>query len=170
MPLERDLIIMKHNNYSPKIYTTMTMVKVNNRPALRTFNGLVHELFNDFENSFGPLNQTGVRNIPAVNIIENPEGYHAELQAPGRKKEFFTIGVEKNQLTIGYNEEKNEAQGDWKQIRKEFSLDNFKRVFNLDENIIDAENIQARYEDGLLKVFLPKKAEQKAVTRSIQIQ
>jgi HSP20 family protein len=146
------------------------MVKVNNRPGLRTFNGLVNELFNDFENSLGTFNPAGVRNAPAVNIIETAEGFHAELQAPGRKKEHFTIGVEKNQLTIGYNEEKNEPQGDWKQIRKEFTLDNFKRVFNLDETVLDTENIQARYEDGLLKIFLPKKAEQKPAIRSIQIQ
>ncbi len=147
----------------------MTMVKVNNRPALRSFNGLVHELFNDFENSFGPLTAGGARNLPAVNIIENAEGYHAELLAPGRNKEKFTLAVEKNQLTIGYNEEKNETPADLKQIRKEFTLGNFKRVFSLDETV-DAENIQARYEDGLLKVFLPKKAEQKPATRAIQIQ
>lgn len=147
----------------------MTMVKVNNRPALRSFNGLVNELFNDFENSFGPLTNGGVRNHPAVNILENAEGYHAELLAPGRNKEKFTIAVEKNQLTIGYNEEKAETPADLKQIRNEFTLGNFKRVFNLDETV-DAENIQARYEDGLLKVFLPKKAEQKPATRAIQIQ
>jgi HSP20 family protein len=148
---------------------TMTMVKVNNRPAFRTFNGLVNELFNDLENTLAPNAGNAVRNLPAVNIIETNEGYHAELLAPGRKKENFSLGIEKNQLTVAYNEEKAEGQPEWKQIRKEFTLGNFKRTFNLDENI-DSDNIQAKYEDGLLKLFLPKKAELKPVARNIEVQ
>ena len=147
----------------------MTMVKVGNRPAFRTFNGLVHELFNDFENSLVPFSGVTTSNQPSVNIIENTEGYHAEMLAPGRKKENFAIGVEKNQLTISYAEEKVATPAEWKEIRKEFNLGNFKRTFTLDEKI-DSDNIQAKYEDGILKIFLPKKAELKPVSRNIAVQ
>ena len=147
----------------------MTTLKVTNRPAIRTFNGLVNELFNDLEQSFVPFAGNITRHYPAINIIENNDGYHAELLAPGRKKELFAIGIEKNQLTISYEEPKTEATAEYKQIRREFTLGNFKRTFTLDENI-DSERIQARYEDGLLKLFLPKKMELKPVTRSIQVQ
>jgi HSP20 family protein len=145
------------------------MVKLSNRPAIRTFNGLVNELFNDLENTMAPFNATMNGNLPPVNIIETAEGFHAELLAPGRKREKFSMAIEKNQLTISYNDEKTANPSEWKQIRREYNLPNFKRTFNLDENI-DSENIQAKYEDGLLKIFLPKRIDLKPVARNIEIQ
>jgi HSP20 family protein len=47
-------------------------------------------------------------------------------------------------------------------VRKEFSYKSFKRSFTLDEKI-DAENIQAKYENGVLKLELPKKRLRKPV-------
>ncbi len=144
------------------------MVKVNNHPALRNWNGVVNELFSELEKSFSPHVPQN-KSVPAVNIVENADGFHLELLAAGRKKEGFTLGIENNQLTIQYNEEKQETPADWKQIRREFSSGSLKRTFNLDESI-DSENIQAKYEDGLLKVFLPKKPELKPLSRTVQIQ
>ncbi len=144
------------------------MVKVNNHPALRNWNGVVNELFSELEKSLVPAVSQN-KSVPAVNIAENNEGFHLELLAAGRKKEGFNLGLENGQLTISYSEEKQETPAEVKQIRREFGLGNFKRTFNLDETI-DAENIQAKYEDGLLKVFLPKKAELKPLSRTVQIQ
>jgi HSP20 family protein len=146
------------------------MVKLNNRPTLKTWNGLVNELFNDLEQNFAPtLQKANQRPFPAVNIIETPEGFHAELLAAGRKKENFGIKVENNQLIISYEQEKTERPAEWKQIRNEFNLGNFSRSFTFDETV-DTANIQAKYEDGLLKIFIPKKPEvkQAAVTISVQ--
>ena len=56
-----------------------------------------------------------------------------------------------------------------KNIRKEFSNKGFNRSFTLDEKI-DAANIVARYENGLLKVDLPKKEETKIASKEITIQ
>ena len=148
----------------------MTLVKVNNRPALKTWNGLVNELFNDLEKNLPVRSHvTSTRQWPAVNIIETAEGYHAEILAPGRKKELFKIEVENGQLILSYDSPEAERPADWKQIRNEFSIGNFKRVFNLDETV-NTEAIQAKYEEGLLKVFLPKKPELKPATRQIEIQ
>ncbi len=148
----------------------MTMVKLNNRPALKTWNGLVNELFNDLEQNLAPVvHQANNRAFPAVNIIETPDGFHAELLAAGRKKENFSIKVENNQLIVSYQEEKTERPADWKQIRNEFNLGNFSRSFTFDETI-ETTNIQAKYEDGLLKVFIPKKPEVKPATVTINVQ
>ena len=144
------------------------MVKVNNHPAFRNWNGVVNNLFSELEKSL-VSNVPQNKGVPAVNIVENAEGFHLELLAAGRKKDGFSLGIENKQLTINYNEEKQETPAEWKQIRNEYSLGNFKRSFHLDETI-DAENIQAKYEDGILKVFLPKKAELKPLTRNVQIQ
>lgn len=145
----------------------MTLVKVNNRPDVRTWNGLFNELFSDVEKSL-PLSRTGFHQ-PPVNIIETTEGYHAELLAPGRKKELFGIKVENNQLILSYEEEKQAVPEAWKQVRKEFNLSNFKRSFSLDDKI-DTNGIQAKYEDGVLKLFLPKKPELQPTSHNITIQ
>jgi HSP20 family protein len=146
----------------------MTMVKVNNHPALRNWNGVVNEIFSELEKSLAP-NVPQNKGVPAVNILENSEGFHIELLAAGRKKDGFSLAIENRQLTIHYNEENKETPAEWKQIHHEFSLGNFKRTFNLEETI-DADNIQAKYEDGILKVFMPKKAELKPIARTVQIQ
>jgi HSP20 family protein len=54
-------------------------------------------------------------------------------------------------------------------IRKEFSHRSFKRSFNLDEQV-DVENIAAKYENGVLKLHLPKKEATKPATKQINIQ
>jgi HSP20 family protein len=143
----------------------MTMIKVNN-PVQRNINSIFDELFNELP-AFG----RNINNLfaPAVNIVENAEAYHLELMAPGRNKEDFAIAVEKDLLTISYNaKEEAKAEG-LKSVRKEFSLQSFKRSFNLDEKI-NADDIQAKYENGILKLFLPKKAEVTQPAKSISIQ
>lgn len=146
----------------------MTLVKVNNRPAFKSWNGIVQELFNDLEKSLQtPAVSTYAS--PAVNIIENPEGFHLELLAPGCKKEGFDLNIEKNQITISYKGEKQEAPADQKLIRREFAVNDFKRTFMLNESI-DADNIQAKYEDGILKLLFPKKEELKPAPRTIEVQ
>jgi len=146
------------------------MVKLNNRPAFKTWNGLVNELFNDIEQNLAPaVHQATNRAFPAVNIIETPEGFHAELLAAGRKKENFSIKVENNQLVVNYEQEKTERPTEWKQIRNEFNIGNFSRSFTFDETV-DTNQIQAKYEDGLLKVFIPKKPEVKQAAVTINVQ
>lgn len=145
----------------------MTLMKVNNRPA-KTWNGLVNELFADFDQAFTRL--AAANNVlPAVNIVETEDAYHLEMQAPGRKKENFTLQLENDQLTLGYEDSTQTENTQYKTVRREFSVTNFKRVFNLGDTV-NAEGIAAKYEDGLLKVYLPKKEEVKPQTKMITIQ
>jgi HSP20 family protein len=106
---------------------------------------------------------------PAVNIVENNEAYHLELMAPGRNKEDFAVAVEKDLLTISYTAKEEVKVEGLKTVRKEYSLQSFKRSFNLDEKI-NADGIQAKYENGILKLYLPKKAEVTQPAKSISIQ
>jgi len=105
----------------------------------------------------------------ASSLLETPEGFHAELLAAGRKKENFSIKVENNQLVVNYEQEKTERPTEWKQIRNEFNIGNFSRSFTFDETV-DTNQIQAKYEDGLLKVFIPKKPEVKQAAVTINVQ
>lgn len=143
---------------------TMTLVKRN----YRAFDNLFEELFNNAANWGKDSNFT----LPSVNIHESNEGFDLELVAPGLSKEDFSITLEKGLLSIAYekkqdNEEKAE-EPNRKVLRREFSFSNFKRSFNLSEHI-DADKIEARYDNGILKLHLPKKEEVKVLPKQITI-
>lgn len=141
----------------------MTLVKNNFRPV--NFNSVFNELFNELP-AFA--DKAGL-NFPAVNIAETADAYHVELNAPGRNKEDFKINAENGLLTISYEKKEETKSEDVKHVRREFSLQGFKRSFSLDDKI-DVAGIQAKYENGLLKVLLPKKAEIKEAAKQITIQ
>ena len=88
---------------------------------------------------------------------------------PGRNKEDFKINAENGLLTVSYDKKEETKPEDVKNIRSEFSLQGFKRSFSLDDKI-DVTGIQAKYENGLLKVLLPKKEAVKESAKQITIQ
>src|SRR5258706_14947617 len=141
----------------------MTLVKNNFRPV--NFNSVFNELFNEFP-AFA--DKAGL-NFPPVNIAETNEAYHVELNAPGRNKEDFKINADKGLLTISYEKKEETKSEDVKTVRKEFSFQSFKRSFSLDDKV-DVTNIQAKYENGLLKILLPKKATIQEAATQITIQ
>ncbi len=143
----------------------MTMVKVHN-PVQKNLNSFIDEFFNELP-AFGKT----VNNLftPAANIVETPEAYHVELNVPGRNKEDFNITVDKGLLTISYEKKEETKNEDLKVVRREFSFQSFKRSFNLDDKI-NAEAIEAKYENGLLKLLLPKLREEQQPVKSITIQ
>jgi HSP20 family protein len=144
----------------------MTLVKLNNRSLPRTFDSVFNDLFNGWSGGFGDALQS----VP-VNVHETKDGYHLELNAPGLDKNDFKVNVEKDLLTISY-EKKEEAKSDdadYKTLRREFAYRSFKRSFTLQDNV-KAENIQAKYENGILKLYLPKTEPVQSSNRQINIQ
>ncbi len=142
----------------------MTLVKVNNRPFGNLFNDLLNE-FPVAARSFGQE----LFAFPQTNIHETPEAYHLELNAPGRSKEDFKIQVEQGLLTISFEKKEENTQTDeYKTIRREFEYKSFKRSFSVDDKI-EVDGIQAKYENGVLKLLLPKKEESKPSTKQINI-
>jgi len=144
----------------------MTLVKVNNNVP-RPFGNLVDELLNEFP-AFGKGWNGESFNFPPVNINETPDAYHIELSVPGRTKEDFKVNVENGLLTISYEKKEESKSEEHKTVRREFSYRSFKRSFSIDEHV-DAEAIQAKYENGLLKLLLPKKEQAKQSSRQINI-
>ena len=144
----------------------MTFVKAS-QPA-RHFGSILDNLIQEFPAYLGREVSQAFPSTPA-NIVETADGYHLELNAAGRNKEDFKVAVENGLLTISSEQKEEARSADLKQIRKEFALNPFKRSFSLDEKI-DAANIQAKYENGLLKLYLPKKEAVKAQPQTITIQ
>jgi HSP20 family protein len=141
-----------------------TLVKRN----YRTIDNLFDDIFSNLPASWGK--ELGLT-TPPVNIHENEEGFHLELVAPGLKKEDFKVNFDKGLLSISYEKKsENETENkDYKTHRREFNFTSFKRSFRVDD-VINADAIQARYEDGVLKLYLPKKEEVKALPKEISIQ
>jgi HSP20 family protein len=90
------------------------------------------------------------------------------VSAPGLEKADFNVKVDGNLLTISAEKKTAETVEGQKMIRTEFSLKSFKRSFTLDEKI-NAAGINAKYENGILNVLLPKKEEVKEAAKEITI-
>ncbi|MCD9855468.1 Hsp20/alpha crystallin family protein [Epilithonimonas sp. JDS] len=125
------------------------------------------ELFNWGNNNYSSTLST----IPSVNIKEDEHNFEVEVAAPGMEKQDFQITLEANLLTISsakknQTEEKNEHY-----TRREFSYQSFQRTFELAQDVVDEEHIEAKYENGVLKLTIPKTEEaKKPVRRLIEIQ
>ena len=138
----------------------MTTLKLN-QPNFRSLDSLFSSFLNDLpvaSNSF----------FPPVNISENNNSYELEFNVPGRNKEDFKITVEKDILTVSFEKKQENKEEDKKFIKREFTMQSFKRSFSLDEKI-NAEAIEAAYENGLLRLSLPKKEEVKIMPKEISI-
>lgn len=116
-------------------------------------------------------NSTTNTTIPAVNIKETKDNFEVELAAPGMRKEDFKVELDGNQLTISSEKRTEDEQTEENRYTKrEFSYQSFQRMFQLPKDVVDADKIEARYENGLLHLVIPKKEEAKQKPpRMIQI-
>ncbi len=126
----------------------------NNLPAF--FNNFFNDDMLDWTNSnYSDTNTT----LPRVNIKETDDEFFIELAAPGMKKEDFNINYENDKLCI--SSEAKKSDDNEKYTRHEFSYQAFKRTFGVSHKLVDSEKINAKYEDGILCISLPKREEVK---------
>lgn len=114
----------------------------------------------DFNNSWP--------SFPAANVIDNKESFSVELAVPGKNKDDFKIELLESMLTISSESETNSKEKEGDVVRKEFSYDRFSRSFALPKTAL-VENINAKYEDGVLKVIVPKSDVNEVNQKIIQI-
>jgi HSP20 family protein len=93
--------------------------------------------------------------IPAVNIKENKNEFNIEFASPGFTKKDFKIDLDQDVLTISAEKEKEKTEENDAFTRKEFSYNSFSRSFTLPKTV-NAEKIDAKYNDGILKLSIPK--------------
>ena len=136
----------------------MTIVKrnsnlLNNFPTV--FDDFLNrDIFNWGLTNFSDTNTT----IPAVNIKETKDDYVVEVAAPGMTKKDFKVQLEGNVLTISSEKTNEREQRDSERYTiREFSYQSFSRTFTLQKDVLDTEKIQAKYEDGVLHLQIPKK-------------
>ncbi len=121
------------------------------------FDNFNRELLNWDNKNYSSTSTT----VPAVNIKENGDTFEVEVAAPGMAKDDFKVTLDGNLLTISSaKQEENEEHKD-NYTRREFSYQSFQRSFELQKEVVDQDNIQARYENGMLRLTIPKKEEAK---------
>lgn len=99
---------------------------------------------------------------PPVNIVEEKHRFKVTLAAPGLKKTDFKIAINgNNKLTISTKKEAIEGQVDLDYLRNEYDYSNFSRSLTLPEEI-KKDAIEAKYEEGILEIILPR-AEEKEI-------
>lgn len=108
--------------------------------------------------------------IPAVNVKDNPDGYLVDMSVPGFEKDSFKVELDGDILTVHGEVKKETTEEEQNYTRREFTSNSFKRSFTLPDHA-DTENIACTYENGILKLSIPKKSEepQKPSKKSISI-
>lgn len=126
-----------------------------------TFSGMLDRFFND------SIGSTLKQFSPAVDIAEDEKSYEIHVAVPGVKKSEFKIDLIDGKLTIS-GERKQEEKKEGKNFHSiETQYGSFRRSFFIPEDVIE-ENVEASYEDGVLKLVLPKK-EKKINKASIEV-
>ena len=128
----------------------------------------VDEFFNRSLNAF--VGSDHFASQPLVNVFESNTEYVLEIAAPGLEKSDFEVRVEGDFLTV--SAQKVGAQSEEKKdkfLRKEFSYSTFSRSFRLPKHTV-LEQIKAGYDQGILRLSIPKSETQVQKYRAIEIQ
>ena len=125
-------------------------------PVRRTSDSWLPEIFNDFfDNSWM---ERPTYTAPAINVIESENEYDVELAAPGLTKDDFNVHVDADnnlQIRMEKKTETKEGKKHGRYLRREFSYEKFQQTLLLPDDV-DAEKIEAKVENGVLNVHLPK--------------
>lgn len=144
----------------------MSLVRFSNQvPSIfdRLFEG---DVFDWTNRNFSVTNTT----LPSVNIKESADAFEVEVAAPGFEKNDFKLELNHDLLTISSQKKvENETKEGETFTKREFSYQSFTRSFTL-PNTADGEKIGANYENGILRISIPKKEEAKPKpARTIEI-
>ncbi|MCW3464324.1 Hsp20/alpha crystallin family protein [Chitinophaga nivalis] len=149
----------------------MTHVKFNHSPLTKSFNGIVDDILHGglryVKDDF--LTNDFFTTHPPVNITETKDAFLLEVVAPGFAKEDFKISVNEKVITISAERKAETRNEGDKQVRREFNFKSFKRSFTITE-VVAADQINAKYDNGILKVTLPKKENKQDAPKEIVVE
>ncbi len=119
-------------------------------------------LFDDFFDTVSrpikAIRQAPVPQAMRTDVKESDKGFTLDIDLPGYKKEDVSAELKDGYLTVSAktSEEHDEKDDEGTYIRRERTFGNCSRSFFVGEQI-EENDIKAKFEDGILKVFVPKK-------------
>ena len=133
--------------------------------------------FDDFDKEFNrmmrPLYGKHAQNMMKTDVRETENSYELDIDLPGFKKDEINVQLDNGYLSISAAKglDKDEEKKDGKYIRRERYAGAMNRTFYVGDNLTQ-QDIQAKFEDGILKISVPKKDPQPAVeqTKTIAIE
>ncbi|MDG5767988.1 Hsp20/alpha crystallin family protein [Balneolales bacterium ANBcel1] len=140
-------------------YTPLRELDYPNMP--RRFSSILDDFFNDVVSS-----DTGRMFVPSLDVTEDDSHYHVQVSLPGLKKEDIHVDLQDRRLTISGERKEEKEEKETKYHLTETRYGKFERSVMLPENI-DQNKIDARFEDGILKLDIEKK--EKQVSKQIKI-
>ena len=128
-------------------------------------------LFDDFDSWFdapvekrffgkkNPLYGKHAKNLMKTDVREKKDSYEVDIDLPGFKKDEIKVQLKDGYLTLaaakGLDKEEKDKEGNY--IRRERYAGTLSRSFYVGDTVSE-EDIHAKYEDGILKLSVPKKA------------
>jgi HSP20 family protein len=144
----------------------MTFVRFNPVKEFENFNDKIQNIFGEFPNTnFNYENSFR----PKADIYSDEQNIYVELEVPGVKKEDLKISLKDYVLTV--TGEKKNQNGDSQKLnyfKNERSFGTFSRNFTLSKEV-DQENIQANYENGILRIVVNKQLKEQKLEKEIKI-
>lgn len=138
-------------------------------PMLRNAMNWLDNGFDDmFDNSWMPKMSV---TAPAINVKENKDEYDIELAAPGTTKEDFNVNLDNDGNLVIKMEHKDNRKDENKKehyLRREFSYSNYEQALTLPEDV-ETGKIEAKVENGVLHVTLPRTHKAEKETKRIEV-
>jgi len=125
--------------------------------------GLFDEFFNDFFQRAGVVPASRLANAPAVSrarmdVVDKGEAFEVKLDLPGVKKDDIQVSVEGSRIAISAEaKDSRETRDGDKVLYSERFVSSYARSFELPAEVTE-EGADARFENGVLTLTLPKRA------------
>jgi HSP20 family protein len=108
----------------------------------------------------GPADNDGGVSNPALNAYDAGDFFVIEAQVPGMKPEDIDVSIEQGMLTIQGKTQADQEHEERTYLSHEYLLGGFSRSVRLPETV-DSDGVTATYEQGVLRLTLPKAAQTK---------
>lgn len=136
-------------------------------PTMMSNRGYLNDVFDDF---MFPRVKENVFEKMRCDIYEKDSIYYLEMDIPGFDRNDINVEIDDNYyltITAEKNHDNTEEDESKNYIRKERSYGKYQRTFYIGG--IDKDNIEAEFVNGILKVKMPRKAEENLSNKRIEI-
>jgi len=147
------------------------MTQLTRQTLNRTVRNLQREVDSIFDRFFGRTSSgdgsTSAVWSPQTNLVETDEDFRLHLDVPGMSTEDININLQNRTLTVSGERTSERTDEGEEFVRVERAFGSFHRSFTLPD-AVDADSIEASYDNGVLTINVPKTAE--STRRQIEIQ
>ena len=124
-------------------------------------------MFDEMERSFFGSNSRPTVSAFRTDVTDTGDAFVLDAELPGFKKEDIKIDVENDCLTISAERKLDEEEKQKNFIKRERFYGSYSRSF--DVSGVNVDGIEAEYNDGVLKLTMPKKVETVPASRRLEI-